>query len=191
MGRTADPERRAELVDAIVDYLVDHGLSTLSMRPLAQELGKSTRVLTHHFADKSELLAAALDRLGERQKERLTAFPSWNDQTSLGDVVRASWEAQLSPENLPFTRLLHEIEGLAAGGRLANQRSHLVADRLEFVTDAFIARGVPAKEASSYATLLNASYAGLQVDFLTTGDRDRTTAALNALADLVDAWIQV
>ncbi|MFC9974529.1 TetR/AcrR family transcriptional regulator [Spirillospora sp. NPDC127200] len=189
MARPRDPHRRAELLDAVVGYLADHGLATLSMRPLAEHLGRSTRVLTHHFTDKQDLLAQVLTRLDQLQRERLRTLPGWDGDRTMGEIVRAAWQWQLDEDNLPLTRLIHEIEGLAAGGRLAGQATRLLADRVEFVADAFRARGVPADLARHYATVQNATFAGLQLDYLNTGDRDRADAGLEWLAGQADRWI--
>ncbi|NGN64361.1 TetR/AcrR family transcriptional regulator, partial [Streptomyces sp. A7024] len=184
-----DPARKTALLDAIVDYLTENGLATLSMRPLAKELGQTTRVLTHHFADKAELLNAALTRLDERQRGWLAELPGADGALPMSEVVKATWEYHLTPEHLPFTRLIHEIEGLAAGDRLAGATSRLLADRVDFVAGWFRDRGVPEQPAREYATLLNAAFAGLQIDMLNTGDRERTTTALHHLADQTDAWV--
>ncbi|MEW2359277.1 TetR family transcriptional regulator [Spirillospora sp. NPDC029432] len=190
MARPRDPDRRAELLDGVLEYLAGNGLSTLSMRPLAEHLGHSTRVLTHHFADKRALLGAVLARLDERQRERLRALPGWDGERPMGEIVRAAWDWQLAAENLPFTRLVHEIEGLAAGGRLHGQVTRLLADRVEFVAASFRARGVPAEAAVRYATVQNAAFAGLQIDFLNTGDRDRAEEGIAWLAAQADRWIE-
>ncbi|MEU4572973.1 TetR/AcrR family transcriptional regulator [Nonomuraea sp. ATR24] len=189
MARTADPARRAELLDQIVDYLAGHGLSTLSMRPLAEHLGKTTRVLTHHFADKEALLSATMERLDERHRAWLRAQPGRTGADSVGTIIRATWDWQLREENLPIARLVHEIEGLAAGGRLAGQVPRLLADRSEFVAGLLRERGVPEPDAVRISTLANAAYAGLQADLLTTGERERVEQALDQLVTLVDGWV--
>ena len=48
-------ERRAELAEAATDYVLEHGLIGLSLRPMAAALGTSDRMLLYHFADKSDL----------------------------------------------------------------------------------------------------------------------------------------
>ncbi|QFG22737.1 TetR/AcrR family transcriptional regulator [Actinomadura sp. WMMB 499] len=188
MARPRDPQRRARLLDAIVDYLAEHGIAQLSMRPLAKALGHSTYVLTHHFATKDELISAVLEHLDRRQKGRLEALPAPPGGTGLGAVVRASWDWHLA-EDLPMVRLLHEIEGLSAAGRLTGPYvPKMLGDRAGYVADVLRAHGVPDDLALRRATLLNAAYAGLQTDYLTTGDRTRVEAALDDLATLADSW---
>ncbi|MFT2019734.1 TetR/AcrR family transcriptional regulator [Streptomyces sp. 796.1] len=189
MARPRDPQRRTELLDSIIEYLAEHGLAGLSMRPLAQALGHSTRVLTHHFRDKNELIDAILVRLDDRQRDRLSALPGWAEGRSLGSVIRASWDWHLTDEYLPVVRLLHEIEGLAAGGRLPGTHvPGMLRQRALFVAEALRVHGVPDDVAERRATLLNSAYAGLQLDYLTTGDHARVQAAVDDLVALADVW---
>ena len=44
-----DTERRAQLAEAATDYVLEHGLIGLSLRPLAAEIGTSDRMLLYHF----------------------------------------------------------------------------------------------------------------------------------------------
>ncbi|MEO3892617.1 TetR/AcrR family transcriptional regulator [Nonomuraea sp. B5E05] len=188
MARPRDPRRRAELLDQIVGYLAEHGIAQLSLRPLAKALGHSTYVLTHHFTDKDELISAVLGHLDQRQKSRLRALPGWEEGRSLGDIVRASWHWHMT-EGLPMVRLLHEIEGLSSAGRLTGPYvPRMLSDRAEFVAEVLRACGVPEAVALRNATLLNAAYAGLQSDYLTTGDKERVETAVAALAALADEW---
>lgn len=191
MARPRDPQRRTEILDAVLDHLAEHGMSGLSMRPVAQALGQSTRVLTHHFADKDDLLAALLKRLDEVQHEQLRATDGWDDASrGIGAIVRDSWRRHLSSENIAHTRLVREIEGLAAAGRLGDRVPAFLADRAEFVAGALVARGLDPEHARVRATYLNGAYAGLQTDFLTTGDRERVEAALDELCALADSWTE-
>ncbi|GAA4322366.1 AcrR family transcriptional regulator [Actinomadura luteofluorescens] len=189
MPRPRDPRRRTEILDAVLDHLAEHGMSGLSMRPIAQALGQSTRVLTHHFADKDALLAALLKRLDEVQQEQLHATEGWDDTArGIGAVVRDSWDRHLAPENIARTRLVLEIEGLAAAGRLGDRVPAFLTERAEFVAGALTARGLAPGQALVKATFLNGAYSGLQTDFLTTGDRERVEVALGELCALADSW---
>ncbi|GES31411.1 TetR family transcriptional regulator [Streptomyces angustmyceticus] len=74
MARPCDPRRRTEILDAVIAHLAETGIAHLSLRPPARALGHSTRVLTHHFADKDALITAVLaaaGRLGGRVPEFL------------------------------------------------------------------------------------------------------------------------
>src|SRR4029079_19784443 len=52
--------RREELAEAATDYAIENGLIGLSLRPLAQALGTSDRMLLYHFDDKDDLVATML-----------------------------------------------------------------------------------------------------------------------------------
>ncbi|MFJ9472428.1 TetR/AcrR family transcriptional regulator [Streptomyces caniferus] len=189
MARPRDPRRRTEILDAVIEQLAQTGIAGLSLRPLAQALGHSTRVLTHHFADKDDLITAVLERLDEIQHGQLRATEGWDDTAcGIGALVRDSWRRHLEPENLGATRLVHEIEGLAAAGRLGGRVPKFLADRADFVAGALQVRGLAPDAARVHATFLNSAYAGLQADLLVTGDRARTEAALTELCELADSW---
>lgn len=146
-------------------------------------------MLTHHFADKEALLAALLDRLDEAQHQQLRATDGWTDtQRGIGAIVRDSWRRHLEPANLAHTRLIHEIEGLAAAGRLGGRVPTFLTGRAEFVARALVARGLEPAEALVRATYLNSAYTGLQRDLLITGERARIEAALEELCVLADSW---
>src|SRR5207248_9104803 len=65
MGRHKDPQRKAELLESVAEYLLEHGLAELSLRPLAHAVGTSPRILLYHFGSKEELVASA-DRKSTR-----------------------------------------------------------------------------------------------------------------------------
>ena len=63
--------RKSELLDAATEYVLAHGLSDLSLRPLAQQLGISHASLLRHFSSKDELVMAVLERIRTDLSERL------------------------------------------------------------------------------------------------------------------------
>ena len=85
-GRPVDHQRRAELLDAVVDYTVEHGFSEVSWRPVAAALGVSPTTLVHHFGTKEQMLVAILGRLRERIA---TASDRSGEQPSLATAARA------------------------------------------------------------------------------------------------------
>lgn len=85
-------ERRSAIVDRLADHVLAHGLVSASLRPLAKAAGTSDRMLLYYFADKSELLAATLQRIAERMTEAMAA--------------------QVSPEPLPLDLLRKRLAGM-------------------------------------------------------------------------------
>jgi AcrR family transcriptional regulator len=65
-------ERRAELIDAALDYVMAHGLVGLSLRPLAAQLGTSDRMLIYHFGSKERLVGEVLARAQQRLAEAVS-----------------------------------------------------------------------------------------------------------------------
>ncbi|BDM70215.1 hypothetical protein HEK616_37020 [Streptomyces nigrescens] len=190
MPRPASPERRREVIDAVIDQLADTGIGSFSLRTLSAGIGQSTRVLTHHFADKKALLAAVLERLDERQQVALRSTPGWHDpEVKVGHLVRSAWERNLGPDELAMTRLFREIEGLAAAGRLPFPGAAFVRGRAEFVASCLVRRGLPESSALIKATLLNSGFSSLQSDYLITGDKERAEAALEELCTWIDSCV--
>jgi AcrR family transcriptional regulator len=69
---------RGNVVEAALRLMESHDPSALSTRSLAQELGVTPGALYHHFANKDEVLTAAVDAL-YAQVELAKAGP-WNDR---------------------------------------------------------------------------------------------------------------
>lgn len=55
--------RRLEVSSAAWQVIIREGLDRTSMRAIAQELGCTTGVVTHHFRDKQELILFALNQV--------------------------------------------------------------------------------------------------------------------------------
>lgn len=63
MELQADPgmTRRREIALAVADVILNRGLTDLSLRTIAGEIGTSHRMLLYHFGSKEKLLVAAFD----------------------------------------------------------------------------------------------------------------------------------
>ncbi|CAM3625885.1 HTH tetR-type domain-containing protein [Nocardiopsis rhodophaea] len=147
-------------------------------------------MLTHHFADKEALVTAVLERLDEQQHQALRTTPGWDDPSvPVSTIVKATWERNLGPQELAATRLIREIEGLAAADRLSHPIPGFVRGRAEFVASCLVARGMQRDAALVKATMLNAAFSGLETDYLMTGDRERTETALDDLCAWIDASV--
>ena len=68
MTKPAAPERRAKLLNEVVDYILSNGLAGLSLRPLAAGVNTSPRMLLYFFGSKEQLISEALAQIRLRQQ---------------------------------------------------------------------------------------------------------------------------
>jgi AcrR family transcriptional regulator len=184
MARTPNPKRPEALLDAIVDYLVTHGVADVSLRPLAKAVGSSPRVLLYYFGSKQELVARALKRLRERQR---TAFARMKqaDVPDPIEVCRAVWRQLAAPQTEPLFRLFLQAYsmGLQQPQRFAPFLHDAIEDWLGFLAGARIAAGASPAAARAYATVVLAGFRGFMLDYCASHDRRRVEAA-------VELWLR-
>jgi AcrR family transcriptional regulator len=168
MARPIDPHRRGVTLARAADYVLEHGLTGTSLRPLAKALGTSPRMLLYDFGTKEQLIHEILAEIRRREESLLEA-----DVRTLEDVWR--WISALERE--PFLRLFFEIYVDSLGSEDAEP---LVRDWLEFLETQWR----PRVDAVT-ATMMIAVVRGLLLDRLATGDRKRTDAALERFAGLL------
>jgi AcrR family transcriptional regulator len=184
MGRHADPARRNELLEAVAEYLLEHGLGDLSLRPLAQAIETSPRMLLYHFGSKEELVAAALARARERETKLLSG---WAQEMGAAEdpeqLARRAWAWISDPASEPFMRLFFEVYGIAlqAPNRYPGFLARAVEDWVGALTEGLREAGLDRDEARNVATLVVAVVRGLLLDLLATGDRKRINAAIDSL----------
>jgi AcrR family transcriptional regulator len=74
-ARTSQAERRAHtisrLLDAAIDSIVEVGYGGTTMRGVAQRAGVSQGATTHHFPQRVDLIAAAIEELASRRLTEL------------------------------------------------------------------------------------------------------------------------
>jgi AcrR family transcriptional regulator len=175
-GRPVDHGRRAELLDAVVDYTVEHGFSDLSWRPLAATLGVSPPTLVHRFGTKEQMLVAILGRLRERMFAATS--DSLGERPDLATAARAAWTRTSDPRQGAEFRLFFAVYGraLQAPEQFAGFLDRVVADWMNALRDAQGPDTDP-ETATRTATLVIATIRGLLLDLLATGDRDRVQDA--------------
>jgi AcrR family transcriptional regulator len=181
MARHPDLERRTELLDDVVAYLAEHGLTNLSLRPMASQLGVSLNGLVHHFGSKDELVIAALERSAEVQAEVRNRWLARNPGLSQADLLRRWWRwITSSRANLALVRLGIEAAALDAttSGLPGTVRAEQIGLWRTNIEHRLVAEGLPPEIAAVEASLLKAMFTGLVVDLLATGDRRRLTRAL-------------
>jgi AcrR family transcriptional regulator len=190
MTRKADPARRDEIETAVLHYVLEHGIADLSLRPLAEALGVSTYTLVYHFGSKDGLIAAVLGALEDRLREQLGAWVV-GTATSPSVLLRRLWGWATAPESRVQSRLFFELYGLALQqperfpGLLKRAGT---GSWVAFLQQLLAQSGLVEAEAELAATLVVTTIVGLQLDLLTTGDLQRTSAAIDAMADFLERF---
>lgn len=128
-------QRRDAVLEPICDHVLEHGFEASNLRALARAAGTSNRMLLYYFADKDELLAAAMTRLAERLAERL-ADQTPNAPMTPTDLADALWAAAQRPELWPYLVLMIEI--VARSGRTgepyASASKAIAAEFLDWIS---------------------------------------------------------
>jgi AcrR family transcriptional regulator len=175
VSRTADEARRAELLDRAVDYVCSHGLTDLSLRPLAKAVGSSPRVLLYYFGSKEALIVEIVRRGRARQRAMMTQLKLTGHGPR--EVARKLWLEWSKPEWEPLTRLSFEVYVLALSdpSRFPGYLDAAVNEWLEAL------RGC----SKTQATLLIAGFRGFMLDLLATHDRARINRAVNVWLEAI------
>ncbi|MFF1810614.1 TetR/AcrR family transcriptional regulator [Streptomyces sp. NPDC058251] len=174
-----DGDRRAQLVNAAVDYVAAHGIADLSLRGLGAAIGVSHRMLIHYFGSKEHLLVEIVRTSEQRQRDLLSRL-SLEPGLSPADAARLLWQQLTDPRLAGQERLFFEICGHALRGRpeATPALEGLVNDWLEPLVAAEVAAGTDPLVARNRARLGLATVRGLLLDLLATGDRDGVDAAM-------------
>jgi AcrR family transcriptional regulator len=175
----APGEARQKLLDAAIDHVAGHGLTDLSLRRLAAELGTSHRMLSHHFGSKEGLWVAIVREVERRQvaaMDELIPDPS----ASFEDTMRAWWRHISDPSLGPNERLFFEVYGQALQGRspTSGLLDGIVESWVGPAAEKAESMGMPPGEARAFARLGLAVTRGLLLDLLATGDREGVDAAM-------------
>lgn len=180
----ATPEssaRRDELLELAYRYVLEHGMTGLSLRPLAGAVDSSPRVLLFLFGSKDGLVRALLARA---RADELTVLARL-EATGLGDdlptVAAAVWRWLAADEHRALLRLWAEgyarslVEPNGPWGDFARTT---VDDWLALLAAAQPPRDRDTAPAVAERTLALAVLRGALLDLLATNDVERTTAAV-------------
>ncbi len=178
--RPLDHARRAELLSGVIAYIAEYGLIELSLRPLADYLGTSSRMLIHYFGSKEAMLVAALET---RRPDIGALFTDVDDVDALRDRLGDAFTLNTSGAAGTSLRVLLQVLGAAC---VPDSPFRGYADSaVRVVVDAIAAalrRVDPALEdPEAAATLLVSGIRGLIQDWWITGDTDRVHRATRRL----------
>src|SRR6266850_7868524 len=86
------PDRRAELLDEVADYILSNGLADLSLRPLAAAINTSPRMLLYFFDTKEQLIADALAHIRTREQLDFKRAASKSRPADRMESLLRDWE---------------------------------------------------------------------------------------------------
>jgi AcrR family transcriptional regulator len=183
VARTPDLERRRELLDRIVLYLAEHGLAQATLRPMAAALDVSINRLVHHFGSKDELLTTALNRAIEQQIEVQRRWLRREPDLTMIQIYGKWWKWMTSSRaNLALVRLNYEAAALdtSVTGLAGDVRADQIGVWRHDVERKLRSEGLAPERAALEASLMKATFSGLIMDLLATGDKQRLTPVLHA-----------
>jgi AcrR family transcriptional regulator len=178
------PRRREELAEAATEYALEHGLIGLSLRPLAQALGTSDRMLLYHFQDKDDLVATILRTAVGRSAQSLSQLPAPRD---LRAAVLELWRAVTTGPQERCQRLYVEAAALGLFGRepYATTVRETNSEWVSAVSAHFERAGLSRAAARQATVLVDATFMGLQLD----EPLDSKTQLKRTVSDLADVVV--
>ncbi len=176
--------RREALAEGATDYVLDHGIAGLSLRPLAAALDTSDRMLVYHFGNKDSLVAGVIERANDRSVAALRALPAARTPRA---AVPALWRAWHRPV---IARCLRVYAQSAALGLLGDEPYLSAARRSndvwgEAVADFMVRSGVPARRSLRVGELVDATLFGLFLDQPVDAGARHVDQVVRDLADAV------
>ncbi|WP_329500748.1 TetR/AcrR family transcriptional regulator [Kitasatospora herbaricolor] len=181
--RTANPSaRQTELLEAAYEYVLVHGLTDLSLRPLAEAVGSSTRVLMFLFGNKDGLVRALLERARADELVLLAGLREPERPVGLVDAAAQVWTWLAADRHRPLLRLWAEAYArslVEPDGPWAGFARNTVDDWLDVLADCQPRAERDSEEGAIRRTLTLATLRGALLDLLATDDESRLTAAVH------------
>jgi AcrR family transcriptional regulator len=160
----------------------------MSLRPLAEAIGSSPRVLLFLFGSKDGLVGALLARA--RQDERAVLEEVSAGGGTLPDAVLRIWDWLADPARRKLLTLWAEAYAqslIDPNGAWAGFARHTVTDWLDLLAAAQSNTARATASAEATRTALLALLRGALPDLLATGDQERVTAAVTMATAQLEA----
>lgn len=177
-------QRRENLLNASIEYILDHGVADLSLRPLAASVGSKARLLIYHFGTKESLVTEAMIVVRDRAQDTFAAAVRNGRGYTPSQIMLAFWKWATSKKHERYLRLFFEIHGLALQ-KSAPYEQYLegaVTSWVEMMA-AVLPPKMPRQKRLALATLAVGTVVGLLLDYLSSGNKKRTSDALDLFTD--------
>jgi AcrR family transcriptional regulator len=171
--------RRVELLEKAYGWVLAHGLADMSLRPLAEAVGSSPRVLLFLFGSKDGLVRALLARA--RADETALLDRARAAGGDLAAVLGQVWDWLAAPEHQSVLTLWIEAYGRSLSepdGPWAGFAGQTVRDWLDMLAALQPPRRRRTAAGAAERTVVLAVLRGALLDLIATGDTARVTAAV-------------
>ncbi|MFF1732952.1 TetR/AcrR family transcriptional regulator [Streptomyces sp. NPDC058247] len=179
--------RRQELLEAAYAYALHSGLGELSLRPLAEEIHSSPRVLLYLFGSKDGLIRALLARARADELAHIQQVHASQDGSQgLQSVARELWRWLSDEAHRGLLTLWVESYArslIEPDGPWACFARDTVGDWLALLASSQSAALRDTEAALTQRTLVLAVLRGAMLDLLATGETARTTSAVHRQLD--------
>jgi AcrR family transcriptional regulator len=171
--------RRDELVEAAYAYVLEAGLTGVSLRPVAEAIGSSTGVLRFLFGSKDGLMRAVLKRARNDELEVLAVLDG--EPAGLRDVALRVWAWLVRPEHRAALTLWTESYAaslLDPNGPWGDFARSTVTDWLDILAGAQEAAARRTAAGRAQRTAVLALLRGGFLDLIASGDTARVDRAV-------------
>ena len=175
--------REQELLQRAYEYVLQHGLMTLSLRPLAQAIGSSPRVLLFLFGSKEGLVQALLARARAAELEFLNEMRPADRPGDFAGVVRRVWQWLVAREHRAMLALWLETYARSVvepDGPYAQFALRTVEGWLGLLATHQTPQHRRTRAGANERALALAVLRGALMDLLAGGDEVRTTALVES-----------
>lgn len=173
--------RRAQIIDATLHTVAEHGFAHASLARIAQQAGISKSVILYHFASKDAVLRAALENFFAATEAHMR--PRISSETTASGRLTTWITAQISffAANRVGFMAMAEIVGGLRNPDGTRTLANIDDEELAFVAD-ILREGQVSGEfrdfnVDQYATLINRIVNGILIDWHEDSDSDLTSHA--------------
>ncbi len=175
------------LTQLAADFTLQHGLTSLSLRPLAKALGTSDRMLLYHFKTKDRLIEAVVGCNARRMAEALAHL---DNAKTVGSFIEEAWRVLSTPQGRKLAAFFLELHVLASReGQPYQSAARALGKAWQTKTAELLGVfGVAPARRQAMAELLLSSLDGALLLGLVqaTNDRSAVPAALKTLVTLIE-----
>jgi AcrR family transcriptional regulator len=180
-------QRRRDILAAAEAIIAEGGLAALSFRAIGARLGGSTTMVTHFYANQSELLGDFAARSAEQMRDEIAVIAAEHDDpVERLDAVLFSWLLPLDEETIAQERMRINF----AAARVLSEDSQVVLDTWERVIQDslrdLLVPVVPRRDVDVLADLLRSAWNGITLSTIEHPDHwtaERQVAVFRRLVE--------